>query len=324
MRTFLIWIFVGLAQWVLLSTLSHAADVSILSSGGSALYQETVASFRQHSPSTLDVATIDLEGRLDRAQDVGERIRAGHPRLVFAVGLKAALVAKSQLPDTPTVFALVVNPEEHGLPASNMVGIRYQVPLLSQLEHIRTLAPHARRIGLLYGDQKTGILPDQARTKAKALSLQLVTASVSKGDNLAEILHTLLPKIDLLWIIPDSTVLTESSVDVLLQSTLRQKIPVFTFSTAMVQRGALGALVIDPSDTGKQAAHVARAMLAHQGPSSPALLEAEHAQLALNINTAEFLGLTLPPATIRTARILFGGPGALAQEEQKVLQDFLQ
>lgn len=324
MRRLIMGLCIGLMQWGLPALPGHAADVIVLSSGGSALYQEAAAGFRAHSPSTLDVTTYDLEGRLDRAQAIGEKIRASQPQLVFAVGLKAAMVAKSQLPDTPTVFALVVHPEEHGLPTTNMVGIRYQVPLRSQLEHIRTLAPHAHRIGLLYGDQKPGILPDQARTKANALSLQLVTASVSKGDNLAEILHTLLPKIDLLWIIPDSTVLTESSVDVLLQSTLRQKIPVFTFSTAMVQRGALGALVIDPSDTGKQAAHVARAMLAHQGPSSPALLETEHAQLALNIHTAEFLGLTLPPATIRTARILFGGPGALAQEEQKVLQDFLQ
>lgn len=324
MRRFIIWTIVGLAQWSLLTSPVQAADVIILTSGGNQLYQETVASFRAHIPSNLDVNTFDLEGRLDRAQEIGERIRAGHPQLVFAVGLKAALVAKAELPDMPILFSMVVNPDAHGLPTSNMVGIRHKTSLLLQLEHIHTLAPKAQRIGLLYDKQKTGALVNDARAKAKQLSLQLVTASISRPDDIAETLRSLLPKIDLLWILQDSMTLTEESVDVLLQSSLRQKIPVFTFSTAMVRQGALGALVIPPSDTGRQAAQVAQAMLKQQGPSTPALLEPDHPQFALNMNTAAFLGLTPIQSVVHTAGILFGGPGDLAKEERTILQDFLQ
>ena len=324
MRRFIIWTFVGLTQWGLLSSPIHAADIIVLTSGGQALYHDTVTSFRARMPSNLDIDTFDLEGRLDRAQEIGERIRASHPQLVFAVGLKAALVSKSELPDTPILFSMVVNPEEHGLPTANMVGIRHKAPLLLQLEHIHTLAPKAQRIGLLYNEQKTGVLVDNARAKTKKLSLQLVTAAISQRDDLAEVLQSLLPKIDLLWILQDATMLTEASVDVVLQSTLRQKIPVFTFSATMVKRGALGAMVISPSDTGRQAAHVAQALLKQQGPSTPALLEPEHPQLALNLNTAEFLGLTPAPSVVQTAGVLFGGPGDLAREERVILQDFLQ
>lgn len=324
MRKLILCALIGLAQWGVFPTASQAADVIILTSAGTALYQQTVDSFRQHLPSSLDVKTLDLGGRLDRAQEIGERIRADHPQLVFAVGLKAALVAKSELPDTPVLFSLVVNPEEYGLPAANMVGILHKVSPLVQLEQIRTLVPKALRIGLLYDEQKTGAFLADARAKAKKLSLQLLTASVSRREEVAEILHVLLPKIDLLWIIQDPSILAEESVDLLIQSTLRLKIPAFAFSATLVQRGALGALVIRPSDTGRQAAYVAQAMLKHQGPSTPALLEPEHPQLALNMNTAEFLGLTPAQSVVRTAGILFGGPGDLAKEEGAILQDFLQ
>jgi putative ABC transport system substrate-binding protein len=164
----------------------------------------------------------------------------------------------------------------------------------------------------------------EARAKAKKLGMTLIATSVAQQDDLAGALQSMLPQIDLLWIIQDPTILVEESVDLLIQSSLRKKVPVFTFSTALVQRGALGALLVRPSDIGIQAAHIAQAMLNRQGPSAPTLLEPELPQLALNLNTAEFLGLSPNQTVVRTAAILFGGPGDVANQEQGVLKELLQ
>jgi putative ABC transport system substrate-binding protein len=154
--------------------------------------------------------------------------------------------------------------------------------------------------------------------------MTLIAVPVARQDAIVEALRTLLPKIDLLWVVQDSTVVTEDSLESLLESSLREKIPVFTFSTTLVRRGALGALVIDPSDVGRQTARVAEAMLAHRGPSAPVMLEPELPQLALNLNTAEFIGLATDQTTIRTATILIGGPGDVAQQEHTILKELLQ
>ena len=324
MRAVSIGAIVSFSLGLLFASTSLSADLVILKSAETAFYQQAGESVRQHLPHSLAVKEYTLEGRLDRAQDIGELIRGTHPRLILAIGLKATLAARSELPDTPTLFCMVVHPEEHGLPAANMVGILNKISPDIQLQQIQALIPKARKIGLLYDEHKTGAFVAEARAKAKKMGMTLVATSVAHQEDIAGALQSLLPQIDLLWIIQDPTIIVEESIDLLIQSSLRKKVPVFTFSTTLVQRGALGALLIRPSDVGLQAAQVAQTMLNHQGPSAPTLLEAELPQLALNLNTAEFLGLSPNQAVVRTATILFGGPGDVAQQEQAVLKELLQ
>ena len=324
MRTLTIGTVLHFALGLLFASTSLSADLVILKSAETSFYRQAGESVRQHLPHNLAVKEYTLEGRLDRAQDIGEVIRSADPQLVLAIGLKATLVARAELPDTPILFCMVVHPEEHELPAANMVGILNKISPATQLQQMKTLLPKTRAIGLLYDEHKTGAFVAEATVQAKKLGMTLVAASVARREDIAEALQSLLPKIDLLWIIQDPTIVMEESIDLLIQSSLRKKIPTFTFSTTLVQRGALGALLIRPTDVGLQAARVAQAMLDHHGPSAPTLLEPERPQLALNLNTAEFLGLSPNQAVVRTAAILFGGPGDVAQQEQSLLKELLQ
>lgn len=312
-----------IAQALSFASISLSADLVILTSAETSVYQQTGKSIREHLPPSLTLNEFTLEGRLDRAQDIGELIRGTHPRLVLAIGLKATLAAKSELPDTPILFCMVVHPEEYDLPAANMVGIRSTISPTLQLQQISALIPAARTIGLLYDARKTVVFVTEAHARAKTMGLTLVAISVTHQEEIANALQSLLPKIDLLWIIQDPTVITEESIDVLIQASLRHNIPAFTFSKTLVQRGALGALLVSPSNIGLQAAHVAQAMLNQRGPSAPALLDPELPQLALNLNTAEFLGLAPDQGIIRTAAILIGGPGNVAQQQRTLMEHLI-
>jgi putative ABC transport system substrate-binding protein len=99
-----------------------------------------------------------------------------------------------------------------------------------------------------------------------------------------------------------------------LESTLEAKIPMFTFSSTLVQQGALGALVVDPWTVGQQAARVALSRLKEPAASAGLLLAPERPQLALNVNSAEYLGLALSPELTRLAGRLFSGPGMMARK----------
>lgn len=310
-----LFVWLGCGVMVTLTVDVQAAEIVVLKSGDVGYYTQAVQGFRQALPAQAHLVEHTLRDGGTDAREVGQSIRAGHPDLVLAVGLNAALAAKLEIPDLPVVFCLVLNPELHGLPAGNMTGVLMKIPLQQQLESIKSLAPRARRIGVLYDERQQAAAISTAKHQAKLLGLQLIGRAVTKRGEVSGALMALLPQIDLLWVLPDHTVVTDESLPFLLESTFDAKIPLFGFSSTFVQRGALGALVIDPLDAGAQAAHLAAAILRNPAAGGTRMVPPAHPQLVLNLNTAEYLGLTLAQDLVRMASRLYGGPGAVASQD---------
>lgn len=291
-----------------------AGEIAILKSSDLPYYEQAVLGFRAGLPSPMQVREYNIGGQFTQGREIGRALRASPPTLVFAVGLKAALAAKLEIFDTPVIFSMVLNPESHGLPTSNMTGIAVRTSAATQLMAIRSVMPDQRRIGVLYDEAQSGDFVRQAHRLAKQSGFELVPVAVRSQQDLAPAVRTLLPKIDALWLLQDQTVISESSIPFLLESTIDAKIALFTFSSTLVQQGALGALVVDPWAVGQQAARLARTQL--DDPTKPlgALHEPEYPQLALNLNTAEYLGLRLAPDVVRVARHIFSGTGPIARK----------
>ncbi len=292
----------------------EAGEIAILKSSDLSYYEQAVLGFRAGLPSTMHVHEYNISGQLAQGREIGRALRASPPTMVFAVGLKAAMAAKLEIFDTPVIFCMVLNPESHGLPTSNMTGIAVRTSPATQLSAIRSILPDQRRIGVLYDEMQSGDFVRHAHRLAKQDGFELVPMAVRSQEDLAPAIRILLPKIDALWLLQDQTVISESSIPFLLESTINAKIAIFTFSSTLVQQGALGALVVDPWAVGQQAARMVRTQL--QDPRKPAgaLHDPEHPQLALNLNTAEYLGLRLAPDVVRVAGHIFSGPGPVARK----------
>ena len=71
----------------------------------------------------------------------------------------------------------------------------------------------------------------------------------------------------------------------------------------------------DPLDAGIQAAQLAAAILRDPATGGMRTVQPDHPKLVLNLNTAEYLGLTLAPDLVRMASRLYGGPGAFASQD---------
>jgi putative tryptophan/tyrosine transport system substrate-binding protein len=292
--------------------LASASEVVVLKSSHVAYYTQAVAGFRAQLPADVHIREYTLPESTTESREIGQSIRAGHPDLVYTVGLKAALLAKDEIPDIRVVFSHVLNPEQYGLPTGNMTGILMKIPLGQQLQAIKSLAPQARRIGVLYAGQQPPPAIQAAAQQGKPLGLRLIAMDVTASGTLAEALKTLLPQIDVLWLLPDHTVITEESVSLLLRATVDSRVPMFGFSKTLVQRGGLGALIIDPVEAGRQAGGTAMSLLGHSSTAGKGLVSPEHPRLVLNLSTAEYLGLTPAPEVIRMASQLFGGSGPFA------------
>ncbi len=292
----------------------HAAEIAIVKSAALPYYDHAILGFKAGLPSMTKVKEYNLDGHLTQGRNIGRSLRASPPDLVLAVGLKAAIAAKLEIFDTPVVFCMVLNPEAHGLPTSNMSGIAVRASPGAQLAALRSVMPNRQRVGVLYEEDQTGAFVREALTAAGQQGLQLVSVAVRRPEDIPHAVRGLLPKIDVLWLIQDQVVVSESAIPFFLESTLSAKVPMFTFSSTLVQQGAVGALVLDPWAVGQQAARISLVRL-KDADASAGLIEApEHPQWALNVRSAEYFNLTLSPELIRFAGHVFSGSGAMAQK----------
>jgi putative ABC transport system substrate-binding protein len=284
-----------------LSGVTSAEEVAILKSADISAYSEAITAFKSSLPPSFQVTTeYDLQGDMAKGRNLARRIRASNAKVVLAVGLKAALAAKLEIPDIPVIFCLVLNPEKYGLPTGNMVGLSLDIPFRQHLKPLQTLVPKVSRIGVLFDPQKTNGMQSQLLRDAKALGIRIVSEAVQTEQDVPKALNAIKDRIDALWLLPDSTVLTENTLDFLMSTTLEARIPVVGFSAGLVRSGAVVAAYFHYADIGKQAARLSQQLV---GQTSPSLLGTiippERVQQSINQKSARFLSLSLTPDVLR-------------------------
>lgn len=291
----------------------EAAEIAIVKSADLPYYNHAILGFKAGLPALTKVKEYNLDGQLTRGREIGKSLRASPPDLVLAVGLKAAMSAKLEIFDTPVVFCMVLNPEAYGLPTANMTGIAVRAPPEPQLAALRTLMPDRHRIGVLYDEDQTGAFVRDAIKAADEQGLTLIPGIVRRPEDVPQAVRQLLPKIDVLWVIQDQVVVSEATIPIFLHSSQSARVPIFTFSSTLVQQGALGALVLDPWAVGQQAARLSFARLRNDDARAGNMEAPEHSQWALNMKSAAEFGVTLSPEVIRMADNIFNGSGPVAK-----------
>lgn len=286
------------------STLA-AYEIAILKSSDIAAYNQAVSGLQAEMSDTATLTVYDLEGDVTRGKKLARKIRASDAVLVIAVGLKAALAAKVEIVDTPVIYCMVLDPEKYDLRAPNLTGISLRVPIERQFNTIHALVPTLKHLGVLYDPEKTAPLVVEARRAAARLGLELIEHKVHSEKELPAAIRALLPNVEGLWLVPDSTVLTEESIRFVLGAAMDRNVPVLGFSSEFVRNGALAGLSIKPEDIGRQAAIIARKILNHSDRAVPMTVPPDRIRLAVNLKTAKYLGLTLSPDVMGGADELY-------------------
>ncbi len=269
-------------------------EIAILKSSDLKAYGEAVEGFKATAPGAAIYIEYDLRGDLERGKHLAKKIRASDPSLVVAVGLKAALAAKSEIADIPVLYMMILDPLKHGLTAANMTGVLPAIPTDRQFRIIRTLLPTMHRIGVLYDPTKTVSKLHEAELHAAGYDFQLQGFAVENEKEIFQQLRMLGGTSEALWLIPDSTVLTDESIRFLLESALAKQIPVIGFSSEFTRLGALASLSVRYSEVGREAGLLAKRILNgdKQLPSKPVLVQ--RVSISVNQKTARYLGIAIP------------------------------
>lgn len=290
--TFLVFI----ALLYVFSDLAQAAgtEIAILKSSDLKAYSEAIEGFKATAPGGVTFVEYDLRGAVERGKQLARKIRASDSSLVVAVGLKAALAAKLEIVDTPILYMMILDPLKHHLTAANMTGVLLEIPTDRQFKVIRTFLPSLRRIGMLYDPDKTTTKLKEAEPRAVLHEFQLRGFPVENEKEVPQQLRALLSESEALWLVPDSTVLTDESIRFILESALTKQIPVVGFSSEFTRLGALLSLSIDYGEIGRETGLLAKRILNGELPLPLKPVSVQRIKITVNQKTARYLGITIP------------------------------
>lgn len=292
-----------LTFWLILfaGACAHAAvKVVIVSSEHSAAYLEAARAL----VNELERAGLERSEVLEITAKEWAAAQPLTPRLFVALGSAAAnVLARTPLP-VPVLCTLVprasfelVLATSKRKASSQFSALYLDQPWSRQLDLIRLALPEAHNIGVLWGPQSQTQAP-AANASAQVHGLKLLEANVARDDLLFPSLKSVLEDADVLLAVPDPQVYNSSSIQNILLTTFRLRVPLVAFSPAYVHAGALVAVYATPQQLGLQAGTMASAVL--QGKALPATpIYSQDFSVAVNHHVAHSLGLSLDSEALR-------------------------
>jgi len=273
---------------------SLAIEIAILKSSSISAYDQAIEGFKSTAPSGTIYAEYDVLGDLEHGRKLAKKIRASEASLVVAVGLKAALVAKLEIVDIPVVYMMILDPSKHNLTAPNMTGTLLEIPAERQFKILRAFLPNLRRLGVLSNSGGNSAKLKDTAAQAAANSFQLQEFPVDSEKDVPQQLRSLLSASDALWLVPDSTVLTNESIGFILEASLARRVPVIGFSPEFTRLGALLSLSVSYGEVGRETGVLAKRILDgdRKLPAKP--IPIERLKITVNLKTARFLGIEFP------------------------------
>lgn len=269
--------------------------VTIIQSQQIAAYNEAVKGFKEacRGKNIAIKEIYDLKGDIEEGKKTVQDIKANKPNLILAVGVLAATLVKEQFPEIPIIFCMVVNHYRFNLQGDNITGISVEASVEDQFIILRNLLGEYKNLGVIYDITKTGKIISEAETIAKTIGFNLIKSEVTSEKEVIPVLEDIIKKIEALWIIPDSTVITKNTLEAISRIALDHHLPTFCTSEAIVKTGALISISPDYTYTGLQAAQIAQILLNSPGTTSMGIKNPEKLRLTLNTQTAESVGINL-------------------------------
>ncbi|QXE85489.1 ABC transporter substrate-binding protein [Geomonas nitrogeniifigens] len=263
-----------------------ATELLILQSSRSLVYAEALRGFRAAARSSEQPLVLS-----DYAEvDVQRLVREVRPRMVIAVGDKA-LTACRKIREVPVVSMLSLSLSQK--PQSDHVGGVTMVAAPGRyLELFAQLG--AKRIGVLYDPKVSGLYLKRAAAEADDHNVSLTTEPVRHSRDLQGKLEKLKGEVDLLWLLPDSTVVTTVNMEALLLFSMTQGIPAVTFTGQYLKNGAAASLDIDPYDIGVQTGELALSLLRSGPDQKVPVLDPRRVRLQVNDSVLRKLRLRTP------------------------------
>jgi len=244
------------------------------------------------------------EGRPERVAEIAAEFVQQKVHVIVTYGGAAAKL-KQAITSIPIVV-IAYDPVGSGLVASlshprgNVTGLSLQAPESAgkRLELLRQLVPGLRRLAILFDPTyaATVLEKDNVQAVARNLSLEVEPYGIRRPEDIAPAFDALKGHTDALYVAGNAvngTRIATLALDMRLPTIFEFAIP--------VRAGGLMSYGPDLADLFRRAADFVDKILRGAKPGELPIEQPTKFNLAINLKTAEALGLSVPPLLLTTA-----------------------
>ncbi|MBZ0092012.1 MAG: hypothetical protein K8F27_07300 [Sulfuricellaceae bacterium] len=231
----------------------------------------------------------------------GEKLRAPaslDADVVVAIGSAAAQAAATN-PRVPVLSVLVPKAAFERVAAARgradparFSAVYLDQPIARQLQLVRAVLPGRLRLGVLASAQ-SGTALAQLRTATRDGRFKLAVEKIDRQEEIVPALNRLLHDNDVLFSFPDPLIYNRYTVQDILLTTYRYRVPVIGFSPSYVKAGALAAVYSTPAQIGQQVAEILYPLLQDPGRGLPAPQFPKYFSVSVNYQVARSLGIEI-------------------------------
>ena len=222
-------------------------------------------------------------------------IHALNIKVIIAIGntgTKATEAVKGKIPVINNTFLVPNNENGH------ISGISLAVDPAPLFNHLTSLAPGVKRINVVYNPEISGWLIKIAQLPAKKHGLELIAYEAvdlkSAARLYSKILEQGIPHEDAIWLPQDKTTVNDNVIlPMVLKEAWDRSLVVFSSIGAHAKNGVLFSLYPDNYKLGRSLGDMANGYLDINSKPLLRIEPLKDIQIAVNIRTAEHLGLDL-------------------------------
>jgi putative ABC transport system substrate-binding protein len=248
------------------------------------------------------------QGNTGTAAQIARKFIGDHPDVIVAIGTPSAQAVVSATKDIPVVYAAVTDPvaaqlvPSMGPSGTNVTGISDALELERQIDLIRKVVPHAKRVGMVYnpGEANSVVVVKQMQERLPKAGMSLVEAAAPRTVDVAAAARSLIGKVDVIYTGTDNNVV--AAYESIVKVGNDAKIPLVAADNDSVARGAIAALGVDYAQLGRQVGDVVARILKGEKPGAIPSSTVRKVELFVNPAAARAQGVVLSEAMIKSAQ----------------------
>jgi putative tryptophan/tyrosine transport system substrate-binding protein len=251
------------------------------------------------------------ENQLDRLPELTAELVRRQVAVIATIAPPSALAAKAATTTIPIVFVVNEDPVGLGLvaslarPGGNMTGINILTGELvaKRLELLRELVPGTARVAVLINPASATIAEStlrDAQAAARVIGLQIQAYNASSSQEINAAFATFVRERPDALFVNDDPFFNSRRVQ-LAQLATFYRLPATYSLREFVEAGGLMSYGPSITDAFRQIGVYAGRILKGAKPADLPVVQSSKFELVINAQTAQMLGLTIPPSLLATA-----------------------
>jgi len=247
------------------------------------------------------------QGNTGTAAQIARKFVGDKPDVIVGIATPSAQAIVAATKTIPVVFSAVSDPVVAKLVKSweatggNVTGTSDILELDKQMELLKQVVPHAKRVGMVYnpGEANSAVVVKALKELLPKLGMELVEAAAPRSVDVGSAARSLVGKVDVIYTSTDNNVV--SSYEALVKVGQEAKLPLVASDTDSVKRGAIAALAVNYREMGEQTGRMIARILKGEKPGDIKVETSDKLELYVNPGAAQKQGVTLSDELIKAA-----------------------